>query len=192
MNGMAEACATVCGVTLQAQNSATSPVGMPLGGAGPMVCARSVMPMASGSPMCIGAPCVAWNREVTCTARATFAAGKVCMVTTIGPAKRPAGLHMILVLYNTTPTELTHPASARACKKVRLDPKKKATKSSCHNGAISVTSSTNSPSRQTEYSPTSWRISAPGASVFGVGQPGSVTSSSGHGCGLRWQKTRKS
>ena len=36
------------------------------------------------------------------------------------------------------------------------------------------------------------RRSAPGATPAGSGEPGSVTSSSGHGFGLRWQKSRKS
>src|SRR5438876_94125 len=42
------------------------------------------------------------------------------------------------------------------------------------------------------YAGRSVRRSAPGATAFGSGSPGSVTSSSGQGFGLRWQNRRKS
>ena len=56
--------ATACGVTPQAQNTGTSPsskaTGSPKSGL-----LTSVIPMASGLPMCTGAPCTAGKRDVT-------------------------------------------------------------------------------------------------------------------------------
>ena len=41
--------------------------------------------MAAGSPMCMGEPCTAGNRVVTCTALITFSVGMGRIETTIGP-----------------------------------------------------------------------------------------------------------
>ena len=63
---------------------------------------RIRIPIASGFPICTGAPWTAGKREVTWTARTTCFSGMGRMLTTIGPLNRPAGTHGMLVLYMGT------------------------------------------------------------------------------------------
>src|SRR5690606_38700725 len=93
--------ATAWGVTPQAQKTGTSPsrivTGSPKSGR-----LKSRIPIASGFPICTGAPWTAGKREVTWTARTTCFSGMGRMLTTIGPLNRPAGTHGMLVLYMGT------------------------------------------------------------------------------------------
>ena len=72
--------------------------------------------------------------------------------TTIGPRNGPAGTVSMLVRYMATflPSATWRtgtPAAISASSKENEQPSAKATMSSLHSGAMSVTSSTNSPSR---------------------------------------------
>ena len=85
--------------------------------------------------MCRGAPWALGNREVTCTAFTTCACGTGRMDTTSGPAKTPAGVVATLVLYMATlRSDSTWcsgmPAELSAVSKVKLQPRRKVTRSS--------------------------------------------------------------
>jgi hypothetical protein len=92
---------TDCGVTPQAQNTGNSSglisTGSPYSGL-----AISAMPIASGRPICTGAPCTAGKREVIWMARMASAGLSGRMLTTIGPRNGPAGLVGIEVRYMVT------------------------------------------------------------------------------------------
>ena len=60
------------------------------------------MPMASGSPICTGAPCTDGNLDVTWTVFTTLSLGMGLMETTIGPENTPAGVVGISVMYIDT------------------------------------------------------------------------------------------
>src|SRR5215472_9410886 len=119
------------------------------------------------------------------------------MVTTIGPWKRPAGRQRRLEMYIGTSVPFSTcrtlmPASIKPCSKVRLQPGRKATRSSRQTSRISSRCSTNSPKRYMRYPGRSVRRSAPAAERAGSGSPGGVISISGQGLGLRVQKAANS
>ena len=112
------------------------------------------MPMAAGSPTYTGAPCTSGKREVIATARAASAALSGRMLTTMGPANGPAGAVARFVRYMATlrPSSTWRrrmPASISACSNEKEQPITKVTRSSRHRLAMSVGSSTSSPSRHT-------------------------------------------
>ena len=94
----------------------------------------SVIPMSRGVPICIGAPWVDGNRDVTCTARTTCSRFTGRMLTTIGPENMPAGVVCMLVIYMATLLPVCWcrrgiPASTMAVSKEKLQPNKKETRS---------------------------------------------------------------
>ncbi len=184
------------GVQPQAQKTGTSPglmsTGSPMSGL-----FTSAMPMRDGSPMWTGDPWTAGKRPVHRTALGTWAAGMGRMLTTMGPFRAPAGAHWILVMYMGTfrfcsMWRTGMPASSRAPSKEKEHPRRKPTRSSLQYFFTSVGSSTHSPFTHTLYRGRSVERSAPGATIFGSGFPGSVTSRMGQGFGFLWAKTRNS
>lgn len=123
-----------CGVTPQAQKTGTSPsrisTGSPKSGVD-----RSVMPNASGAPMCTGAPCTAGNRPLIATASATRSAAIGRIDTTIGPLSLPAGRQGRFVRYIDTfdpvvMCRISMPAASIGASNVKLHPISNATMSS--------------------------------------------------------------
>ena len=85
--------------------------------------------------MWTGAPCVAGNRDVTCTARTTWSRLMGRMLTTIGPENVPAGVVAMLVIYMATLLPVCWcrkgmPASTIAVSNEKLHPNRKDTRSS--------------------------------------------------------------
>lgn len=116
--------------------------------------------------------------------------------TTIVEWNAPAERHSIDVSYIGTlrPAVMCRtgtPASISGNSNVKLQPITNVTKSDRQYSRISGTSATSSPRFHTRYNGTSVRMSAPGA-VTGAVTPGSITSSSGQGLGLRCANSRKS
>jgi len=60
------------------------------------------MPIASGKPICTGAPCATGSRDVICTARTASAGLSGRIDTTSGPWNRPAGVVGTFVRYMET------------------------------------------------------------------------------------------
>ena len=93
------------------------------------------MPISWGVPIWTGAPWVAGNLEVTCTARTTWDRLTGRMLTTMGPENMPAGVVAMLVIYMATLLPVCWwrsgmPASTMAVSNEKLQPSKKETKSS--------------------------------------------------------------
>ena len=92
------------------------------------------MPMASGVPICTGAPCTRGMPAVMATAAGTCAWGIGRILTTIFPLNTPAGVQGMLVLYigTLTPSSIWRTgmsASSSADSKEKLHPMRKLTKS---------------------------------------------------------------
>ena len=148
-NGTFAACTTACGVTPQAQKTGSSSgltsIASPQSG-----CARSRIPIASGTPMWTGAPCTFGKREVICTARIASAGLNGRIETTSGPWKRPAGTVGTFVRHIATflPCSMCRsgtPASSSACSNENEQPRMNATRSSRHQRWTSYGSSTHLP-----------------------------------------------
>ena len=187
---------TAWGVTPHAQNTGTSPSLISTGSpnSGLLI---SLMPMAEGSPICTGAPCTAGKRPVQRAALTTCECFTGLMLTTVGPLRRPAGWQLMLVIYIGTlhPQSMCLigiPASIRAPSNENEHPIRNATRSALQYFKTSVGSSFSSPFSHTRYLGISVLTSDPGAISLASPSPGSVTSSMGHGLGLRCAKTRKS
>ena len=119
------------------------------------------------------------------------------MLTTIFPPKIPALCVSIFVRYIGTLQFwlmfLTSiPFSIKSDSKLKLHPIIKLTKSSRQKSFTLRGSAIIVPFCQTLYFGMSVAMSLPGAHVFKMRSPISVTSKSGHDFGLRWQKRRKS
>jgi hypothetical protein len=94
------------------------------------------------------------KRLVTCTARIASAGLNGRIETTRLPWNRPAGTVGTLVRYIGTPAPQAMwrsgtPASSKAASNEKEQPSTKATRSSRHRSAMSVTSPAGSPSRKT-------------------------------------------
>jgi|GEM_PF-4194949 len=113
---------------------------------------QTAIPMAPGSPMWMGAPCIDGNRDVTWTARTTSCAGMGRMLTTIGPSKTPAFTHGMLVrnigtLHCASMWRTGIPFCSNARSKVKLHPSRNPTISSVQYDWMSSGSSTRTPFR---------------------------------------------
>ena len=160
--------------------------------------AMSRMPIAAGSPKWIGVP---WARGKRRTDLASpRSPGPASAAASTRPSARgtgPPARQAMFVRYIGTFTfcSMCRTGTPR-CEQRVLERERAADQEADEIVApvrvMSVGSSTSSPCSQTRYAGRSVRRSAPGATSFGSGSPGSVTSSSGHGFGLRWQKSRKS
>src|SRR5438105_10691867 len=89
---------TDCGVTPQAQNTGISSA-LSGGGSPESGFIRSAMPINSGLPIWIGAPCTAGKRVVIWMARIASAGVSGRMETTMGPWNGPAWTVAIEVRY---------------------------------------------------------------------------------------------
>ena len=137
------------------------------------------------------------NLDVTCTALEIWLRLMGRMLTTKGPENIPAVTVGMDVLYIGTLHFMSWCRSGIfACfnvfSKEKLQPMRKDTRSLLQMCSMDWQVSDNSPSRYMLYKGTSYRISAPVHVKFGAYWPGSMTSNSGQGFGLRWQNNKKS
>jgi hypothetical protein len=142
---------TACGVTPHAQNTGTSLGRMSMLSPQSGVL-RSPIPSSDGFPTCNGAPCASGYLFVTSRASPTWSSRIGLMDTTIGPRNAPAGTQGREVMYIGTAWPCSKwrsrtPAFSSALSAVKLQPIKKATRSSRQISRMSVSSSTSSPFR---------------------------------------------